>query len=317
MGFATYEDMALRWQPESNRDHIFNILAVLVLAGFLSIGIIASSITLPKHKREKRVHVPERVARYINERPKPKVKPVPKEIPKPLPPPIPLVRHRKKVPSKPLTKIEKKARKKAENSGLLALTKQLSGLMDTSNVNKMVNNKLHHSHNAEAEASVNSKILTSNTGKGSVAVNQDIHGGSGHGARLDNNQQRLARRLLASHGEIANPAIAHADTTTRGKQRGDNLRSEEDVAYIMDRHKSMLHSLYRRARRTHPGLKGKIVLEITILPSGKVSKVRVVSSELHDQALEQNLIARIRQFDFGARPVEVLTVTIPVEFLPS
>ena len=99
--------------------------------------------------------------------------------------------------------------------------------------------------------------------------------------------------------------------------RGDNLRSEEDVAYVMDKHKSMLHSLYRRARRTHPGLKGKIILEITILPSGKVSKVRIVSSELHDKSLEQDLVARVRMFDFGSRTVEALTVTIPVEFLPS
>ncbi|MCL6569647.1 MAG: hypothetical protein K6T35_12430 [Meiothermus silvanus] len=33
--------------------------------------------------------------------------------------------------------------------------------------------------------------------------------------------------------------------------------------------------------------------------------------------LERKLLARIRQFDFGAKDVETMTVTWPVDFLPS
>ena len=85
----------------------------------------------------------------------------------------------------------------------------------------------------------------------------------------------------------------------------------------MDLNKSKLHSLYRRARRHNPGLKGKIVLEITILASGKVSVVTIKSSELNDPALESRLIARVKQFDFGVQNLKTVTVTFPVEFLPS
>ena len=58
-------------------------------------------------------------------------------------------------------------------------------------------------------------------------------------------------------------------------------------------------------------------MPFTIQPSGQVSNVRVKSSELNDKSLEMSLIARIKQFDFGRRPVEPLTVVVPVEFLPS
>ena len=44
---------------------------------------------------------------------------------------------------------------------------------------------------------------------------------------------------------------------------------------------------------------------------------RIVSSELKAAELEGKLLARIRQFDFGAKDVDVMVVTWPVDFLPS
>jgi hypothetical protein len=45
--------------------------------------------------------------------------------------------------------------------------------------------------------------------------------------------------------------------------------------------------------------------------------LRIVSSELRNEDLERKLLARIRQFDFGAKDVDVMQVTWPVDFLPS
>jgi hypothetical protein len=42
-----------------------------------------------------------------------------------------------------------------------------------------------------------------------------------------------------------------------------------------------------------------------------------VSSELHTADLERKLLGRIKQFDFGAKDVDTMTVTWPVDFLPS
>ena len=49
----------------------------------------------------------------------------------------------------------------------------------------------------------------------------------------------------------------------------------------------------------------------------EVTDLRVVSSELRAAELEGKLLARIRQFDFGAKDVDAITVTWPVDFLPS
>ena len=60
-----------------------------------------------------------------------------------------------------------------------------------------------------------------------------------------------------------------------------------------------------------------MVLELKIAPSGAVTDCRIVSTELKAEELEKKLLARIRQFDFGAKDVEVMVVSWPVDFLPS
>jgi TonB family protein len=181
----------------------------------------------------------------------------------------------------------------------------------------MTSGRLSKSGDSQSVAAVNTDILTTRGAQESGGLKQDVHDGNVGRSQLDEGQRQVARQLLASKGEIG---TVNSESGTSGRQRaerGDNLRSEADVAYVMDKHKSILHSIYRRARRSNPGLQGKIVLEITILPSGQVSNVRVKSSELNDKSLEVSLVARIRQFDFGSRPVEPLTIVVPVEFLPS
>ncbi|VAW87997.1 hypothetical protein MNBD_GAMMA17-1199, partial [hydrothermal vent metagenome] len=80
---------------------------------------------------------------------------------------------------------------------------------------------------------------------------------------------------------------------------------------------SKLFSIYNRERRTDPGLKGTIVLEIVIAPSGEVVEVRIVSSELNNSKLERRILSRIKQFNFGEKDVGTVTVSYPIEFIPS
>jgi len=60
-----------------------------------------------------------------------------------------------------------------------------------------------------------------------------------------------------------------------------------------------------------------VVLELTIAPSGAVTDCRIVSSELKSPELEAKLVARVRQFDFGAKDVDQMIAKFPVDFLPS
>jgi TonB family protein len=98
---------------------------------------------------------------------------------------------------------------------------------------------------------------------------------------------------------------------------GKASRSIEEIRLVFERHKGAIYAIYNRALRDDPGLQGKVVLELKIAPGGEVTGLRVVSSELKAAELESKLLARIRQFDFGAKDVEVMVVTWPVDFLPS
>ncbi len=75
--------------------------------------------------------------------------------------------------------------------------------------------------------------------------------------------------------------------------------------------------LYNRALRNNPALQGKLVLKLTIEPTGQVSDVQVVSSELGDEELERKLVQRIRMFTFVAKDVPSVTTTKPIDFFPA
>ena len=98
---------------------------------------------------------------------------------------------------------------------------------------------------------------------------------------------------------------------------GKASRSIEDIKLVFDRNKGSIYAIYNRALREEPGLQGKVVLKLNIAPSGNVVDCRIESSELRTPELEAKLLARIRQFDFGAKDVDVMIVTWPVDFLPS
>ncbi len=310
MSVLTYSNLALDWSPDHRQDSFFKRLSIIILVVVVLLAVVIQSIPVPEEKRRARTVVPERVAKFIMQQKKPKVV---KAKPKPKPkPPLKVVKKiRKDIKSKkPLTKKQQAARKKVENSGLLALGKELSDLMDTSDVSSMVGKRVSKNAASKQIASVNKSLLTSNVAKGSGGVSRDKYSTRVGKTVLSAAEKVAFRESLSSNGKLKGK-------DHRKQRRGENVRSEEDVIYVMDQNKSKLHAIYRRARRSHPGLKGKIVLEITIAPSGKVLKVIIKSSELNDSKLESRLIARIKRFDFGSRSVEPVTVTFPIEFLPS
>ncbi len=108
-----------------------------------------------------------------------------------------------------------------------------------------------------------------------------------------------------------------AGGTVQRSGSGKASRSIEEIRLVFERNKGSIYAIYNRALREDPTLQGKIVLEMKIAPSGEISGLRMVSSELKAAELESKLLARIRQFDFGAKDVELMTVTWPVDFLPS
>ncbi len=334
MSTVTYQGLALSWHPQNDNDKPFAIFLALVLTLFIGLGLFLSTIEVPETSHRAKVEIPERIARFIMEKPEPAPKPPapkkeikikekpkpetkPEEAPKPKQPTV-----KRKKPEKPtkLTKKESSAREKAAKSGLIALSNELSDLIDTSSIDAMMGKPLKKASKvgkATQVATVNTALITSGSAQEAKHVNIDANLPNVISHTTLDTQQReaAAQALLAARAE-GSVASKKAENSEEQPRVG-NQRSEEAIAYVIDQNKSKLHAIYRSARRNNPGIMGMIVLEITILPSGEVEEVTIKSSELNNSRLEARLVARIKQLDFGSRNVNTITVTYPIEFLPS
>ena len=122
-----------------------------------------------------------------------------------------------------------------------------------------------------------------------------------------------AETVASSRSEVARAGVARLS----GGKSGKASRTREEIELVFDKNKSAIYALYSRALRDNPALQGKVVLEVTIAPSGEVTQCRIISSELADPELERKLVARVKMFRFERRDVATMTTTKPIEFFPA
>jgi protein TonB len=167
-------------------------------------------------------------------------------------------------------------------------------------------------------------MVTSNATGGSGGINTGSYSNNTGGGGLAGRSTTLVEGVAGggggggaggggSRGGGGNGAGGSVQKGSSGKIS----RSIEEIKLVFERNKGAIYSIYNRALREDPGLQGKVVIELKIAPSGSVVDCRVISSELKSPALEAKLLARIRQFDFGAKNVDQMVVTWPLDFLPS
>jgi protein TonB len=307
---ALYRDYELPWRPTEEEQRRLQRVLGAVLGLFIAFGAIIPFLPDPP-KTDAPPVVPERVVEFLLERPKPKPKPPPPvEIPKPVE--VPKLEATVLVPvpkvNEPL-KPKPDPRQKAANTGLLALSQQLSELRQL-DVNTKTDAKPLNAGVGE-KTRVDRALLTAKTGQGSggIAVSTVSSGFGGGAASLKGHD---TARVAAPPSSA--PA---ADVVERSGSSARASRTREEIELVFDRNKSAIYALYSRALRDKPALQGKVVLEVTIAPSGEVTDCKVVSSELNDPDLERKLVARVRMFRFEARDVATMTTTKPIEFFPA
>ena len=304
--FRVYD---LPWTPSPADQRRLRRVLGAALGLFIGFGIIVP--LLPERPREQVAPpVPERVVEFLLERPKPLPKPEPKvEVPQPKPEVMPVVERPRPVPA-PVADAAPKpdARKKAAASGLLALSDQLAELRDIEVERATPAQPLNAG--AGEKARVDRALLTARTGEGSggIAVSKASSGFGGGSTGLAGHS--TARVSAAS-------AEAPAGDVQRSGKSSAGSRTREEVELVFDRNKSAIYALYARALRDNPALQGKVVLEVTIAPSGEVTDCRIVSSELGDPELERKLVSRVKMFRFEAKEVAPMTTTKPIEFFPA
>lgn len=172
-------------------------------------------------------------------------------------------------------------------------------------------------------------LITSNATGGSGGINTAAYSRDTGGGGLAGRSTTLVEGVAGGAGGGGPGGVQHGRAGGTGSgaggaggalQRGTSgkaSRSIEEIKLVFERNKGAIYAIYNRALREEPSLQGRVVLELKIAPSGQVTDLRVVSSELRAAELESKLLARIRQFDFGAKDVDAITVTWPVDFLPS
>ncbi len=117
--------------------------------------------------------------------------------------------------------------------------------------------------------------------------------------------------------QVKDPNLGASGQATRGGGSGKASRSADEIALVFTRNKGAIDAMYARALRDNPALQGKVVIELTIAPSGDITAARIISSELGDKEFESKLLARIRLFKFDAKDVATLTATKPIDFFPA
>jgi TonB family protein len=283
---------------------------------------------------------PEQEAKPEPEKPKPRreaaLKPEPKA-------PVPEARNPQ--PNKPPGEVLDGIRRKAAGVGLLAMKDQLQELhgaplavqlRDNIKPGPGVGTGVGVGVGAGTEPGVPTRaLITSNATGGSSGINTAAYSRDTGGGGLAGRSSTLVEGVAGGGG--GGGAGGGGKFGSRGNGTGDGVggggggkggtlakgssgkasRSIEEIKLVFERHKGAIYAIYNRALREDPTLQGKVVVELKIAPSGDVTSVRIISSELKTPEVEQKLLARIRQFDFGAKDVDQMVVTWPVDFLPS
>ena len=251
------------------------------------------------------------------------------------------------VPNKPPGEIDA-ARRKAAGIGLLAMKDDLQELHGAPVAVQMrtdikqgpgVGTSTGVGVGAGNEAGVPTRnLITSNATGGSGGINPAAYSKNPGGGGLAGRSTTLVEGVIGGGGgggAGGGGSRGRGDGTGSGIGGGGGLggngaggnvtkggggkasRSIEDVRLVFERNKGSIYAIYNRALREEPGLQGKVVLKLVIAPGGNVVDCRIESSDLKTPELEAKLLARIRQFDFGAKDVNEMVVSYPLDFLPS
>ncbi|MGA2397694.1 MAG: AgmX/PglI C-terminal domain-containing protein [Steroidobacteraceae bacterium] len=295
-----YRRYELPWSPSEEMERRFRrILRNLLIV----LGIIA--VIMPFLPRTERVvntdSLPERVVQLVQEPPPP---PPPPPPPKPEPQkPV----EKAPVTPKPVAPVD--PRVKASKSGLLANMDDLAALRDM-NLDKLAKNQPKTNDPGDVTQVTRSLILSKAGGtSGGISAPSSSGLAAGSGSLNGYHADAVKGPMLATGNQGAG--------ATRGGGSGKASRSADEIALVFTRNKGAIDAMYARALRDNPALQGKVVLEITIAPSGDITAARIVSSDLNDPEFESKLLARVRLFKFDAKDVATLTATKPIDFFPA
>lgn len=312
------------WQQWPAEDARFVRLVKICLSTLLLIGVVIPWLTVTQPPPLEPVKVPERIARMILEKqlpvapprvapakvekkpvPEPESQSEPRPEPRPEPGKPPKAEEKKPVPqaAKKTPQPKPTTREKVSKVGLLALSQELADIQNMAPVTRQqrVLQRASTARSARPKAAD-----TASLGQTSRGVQHDT-------GKISQRNTRLAQRQL-SQVEVSEPVAAQV---AKEGLPGPRMRTEADVSMVLARSKASFDILYNRQLRREPGIRGRVLFEIRIAPSGRVIACRILETELGSPALERRLVLKIKSLDFGAQDVDTTIINYPLEFSPA
>ena len=319
MDIPYYREYELPWTAGSEQERKFRMLLAWIMAVLLLLGAVWPFIPTPAPDPTQVEEVPSRIAKLLLERkpppppppqvrepepePVPETEPEPQQVVEQAPEPVP-------VPEPEPAPVDQQqvARERAQ-AALMPFAEDLAQLRDSDVVDRVADNRPLTASVGSAERNERS-MITSRAGAASSGINTASMSRNTGGTGLGSRETTQVESNVAS---LADNAGGARRTGTSGKAS----RSREEIELVFDRNKGAIFALYNRALRADPTLEGKLVLRLTIAPSGEVTACEVVSSELGDEDMERKLVQRVMLFRFESKDVETITTTKPIDFFPA
>jgi len=297
-GDVFYRHMRIQWRGDPNDNRRLRRISLLVLLFTLLLSVGVMSIIVPEPEVPE-TKLPPRLAKLVIEqqKPEPQQQQQRQEELKPT-----------ETAAAPKSAAQVRARAKAKQSGLLAMSDTFESLKDNTFEAKLANQENVTVAGRQSAATENT-IIASQVARGSSGIQtSSLSTATGSGNLKGRSTSRVS-------SDLADSVAAAAGRRVGGG--GKASRTDEEIQIVFDRNKSALYRLYNQELRLNPTLQGKIVLKLTISPSGQVTMCKVVSSTLKSPALERKIELRVRLFNFGAKKVDAVTISYPIDFFPA
>lgn len=303
-----WDEPFLPW-VESENDRRFKKILLIVIIVFAILALIVSFLPKPVPVKKDLKTVSPRLAKLVMERKKLPPPPIPKPVKRKAKPKAEARKKLKKpAKKKALTKKQNKAKKVAATSGLVAMTDDLNDLRESFDLSEFEDQPLSTSGKTKTTNFSNQSVIASNARKSSGGIKTSQLSKSTGGSSL---KGRKTTKVSS------NIATGSSKAKAKRNSSGQLVRSKSEIGQVFEKNKSALYNIYNRELRKDPSLQGKVVIELTISSSGKVTKARIVSSDLNNKKLERKLIARVKSFRFKPSKAGTSVVTYPIDFLPS
>ena len=324
--------MVMPWARGFEEDRRFRKSVAASLLLCLAASMLFRIVDLPILERSAVIELPERIARLVREERTPPPAPTPiaepiipdEELPEPEPEPeqepepapqlveelIPeaLPKPTEEPVVAEVQKVD--TREQVKSKGILAFRESFASRATIRPAAQLgsqarISNAGENAIGRPTRSMVTTSAPGSSGGINLAAISRDVGGG---GPGIEGVQ---LGQVASSIGGGEGPARPFSSGVSAG-------RTDEEIQIVFDRYKAALYRLYNRELRRDPTLRGQLVLRLTIEPDGSVSMCQIQSSDMDAAVLAERVVARVRNFDFGAKEdIVAITIVYPIDFLPS